>query len=412
MNEFSQIPLQVSPWQCPPESCGFSSPKILKIRQLLAEAISEKMIPGAVVFLQQGSQLILHESRGWRNQEARQPQELDDIFSIASMSKAITSAGFLLLVEKGLCRLEDPLTKYLPYFKDRQVLHSFDQKSGKYQTKPCKKPLLIKHLLNHTAGIPYPFLDSRIRFISQARGGLDARKGLAQNVQKLAELPLIHEPGQGWTYGYGTDIIGHLIEVIAGQSLNDYLGEALFSPLQMPDSGFFLDPLKHSRMSWTYLKTASGLSPMKPYLADPQAHRFLSGGGGLVSTAEDYAHFLEMLLNKGFYNNKRILQETSIRQLTSNQIESLRIQEPKFPFLTGEDSFGFGLMVYEKSRFKARRVSEGSYGWVGSNHTWFWVDPHHQLFGILMTQLMPFPHSANVRLFEEVQRLTYEAFLD
>ncbi|MEO1653719.1 MAG: serine hydrolase domain-containing protein, partial [Bacteroidota bacterium] len=325
MNEFSHIPFQVSPWAVSPESQGFSSAKVQEIRHLLRQAISEKIIPGAVFLLQKKSQLICHESLGWRDLEQGQRQELDDIFGIASMSKAICSTALMILRDRAQCDLERPLSDYLPYFEEMAVIHTFDHKTGKYQTRPAEKPLLVKHLLNHTAGIPYPFLDGRVRFICQEKGGLDARKSLAQNVQKLAQIPLIHEPSQAWTYGYGTDIIGHLIEVISGKNLHDFIREELFIPLNMPDTGFYLDTTKQSRLSLTYLKTNHQLLAMKPYFADPKSHRFLSGGGGLYSTAEDYAHFLEMLLQKGMYNNKRIVNEESITQMTSNQIGALRI---------------------------------------------------------------------------------------
>lgn len=382
-----------------PEKIGFSSTKLRAIDALFEIALVNHHIPGAVALVGSQGQAAYFKSVGLRCIEKEEAMQKDDIFAIASMTKAITTVAAMMLYEEGKFLMDQPVYEYLPEFKAVKMLH----------TQAPKQAISIFHLLTHTSGIGYPFLHEPIKASAKALGGVDPSRSLKDNMSFFAQLPLLHSPGAQWTYGYSTDILGRLIEIWSGQKLDQFFQKRIFEPLGMQDTHFTLPVSKMPRLVTRYIKTVTGKllglpkrSPGMPYL---------SGGGGLVSTALDYAKLLEMLLNQGKVGNQQLLSPMSIKAMTSNQIGKSWVQEKDFRFLSGHDKFGLGFLIYTSQGLGTRPVSPGSYGWLGSYNTWYWVDPKKNIYGILLTQVLPLADKPSTKLFHNFQDLVYEAML-
>lgn len=395
-----------------PEDAGMSLESLSRINDLLQKAILQRCIPGAVALVMRKGRTVYFNNLGMKSLEKKEAQEKDDIFAIASMTKAITSVALMMLYEEGKFNLESPISDFIPEFKKVSVLREFNRTHLTYIPEPLNRPLSIRHLMTHTSGIGYAFLDRRIKDLNLKLGGISPYKNLKDNMSYFAQLPLLHQPGEKWTYGYSTDILGHLIEILSNMSLDRFFEKRIFQPLQMSDTHFHLPPDKFSRYTTRYLKTAGNqLAALPKTLPDKSRTLFLSGGGGLVSTAPDYGRFLQMLLNGGLLEGKRLLSPQTVQLMTRNQIGSLRIQEKEFLFLSGLDHFGLGFMIYSPEGVRHRKINPGSYGWAGSYNTWYWVDPKAELLGILLTQVIPFSDRESVRLYEQFQNLVYDAIV-
>jgi CubicO group peptidase (beta-lactamase class C family) len=390
-----------------PENVGFKSGFLDLISLSIQEAVVQQTISGAVALLIKDGQTAYFQGFGYRNIESNDLIQEDDIFVLASMTKPITSTAVMMLYEQGFFDLETPITDFIPEFEQSKVLSEYNESAQYFTLNSLKSPITIRQLLSHTAGLGYPFLDNRLNRLSNQSSGLDYGKDLKANLPFFAHLPLLHQPGQGWQYGYSVDVLGRLIEVVSGKTLDVFFQENIFAPLGMTDTFFALPPNKFDRFTTRYQSSVGGkLIPLSR--TRPPKPVFLSGGGGLLSTAVDYARFLQMFLNKGKWNHHQILQPKTIEMMTHNQIGALYATEKRFPIMSGKDKFGLGFMIHSEEAHQHTPLSSGSYSWFGIYNTWFWVDPHYDLIGILLTQVTPFCSAESMNLYKTFQTFAYE----
>ncbi len=374
-----------------PETVGMSTERLARLDAMCQSAVAEGEVPGMVTLVARKGKIVFHEAYGMADNTAGKKLEKDAIFRIASQTKAITSTAVMMLWEEGKFRLDDPISKYIPEFKDGQVLTSFRYKDTTYTTEPVEQEITIRHLLTHTSGIGYGVIDGdeRFKMIYEKAGIVDLYTTkpitIEENIKKLAKLPLHHQPGEKFTYSEGLDVLGYFIEVMSGMPFDEFLSERLFQPLGMKDTYFYLPDEKANR-----LVTVQGPTDDKGWEKFPVtfydtdypktgAKAFFSGGAGLVSTAKDYATFLQMYLNKGELNGTRILSRTTIASMMGNQTKDL---------FGGEGSY-YGLafgVVSEQGQAAGGRGSAGTFDWGGYFNTQYFADPKEQVVGILMKQ--------------------------
>ena len=375
-----------------PENVGMSSERLSRIDSMCEEAVSSGDIPGVVALVARKGKIVYHKSFGLADNQSGRALKKDDIFRIASQSKAITATAVMMLWEEGRFKLDDPISKYIPEFKNPQVLKSFQYSDTTYTTVDASGEITIRHLLTHTSGIGYGMIDGdeRFKMIYQKAGITDLftteNISIEESVKKLAKLPLHHNPGEKFTYSEGLDVLGYFIEVISGLPFNVFLKKRLFDPLGMKDTWFYLPEEKASRLVSIQKKSDSGEWVRFPVtFYDPDypvkgARRFFSGGAGLSSTAKDYATFLQMYLNNGEYNGIRILSRTTVQSIMANQIGDLM----------GENAGRFyGLafgVVDQKGQALAGKGSIGTFDWGGYFNTQYFADPKEKIIGVLMKQ--------------------------
>ncbi|QIL75616.1 serine hydrolase domain-containing protein [Hymenobacter sp. HDW8] len=361
------------------------------IDRLLEEYTADNRVPGAIALIARDGKIIYRKAFGFDDTGAKTPLKPDAIFRIASQTKAITSVGLMLLYDEGKFQLDDPISKYLPAFRNPKVLASFNEKDSSYTTVPAKSEVTIRQLLTHTSGISYPVIGSKeakaIYAKARIPSGIGTPNGtLATSMNALGALPLMHQPGERFTYGLSVDVLGYLIEVLSKQTLDQYLRTRLFEPLGMRDTYFYLPADKQSRLAALYTEDAAkatvkqtGLYGMNPDYPK-EAGKYFSGGAGLSSTIDDYAAFLQMLLNEGEYNGRRYLKPATVRLMTSNQIGAIE---------QGQNKFGLGFSITTPKTTEVSGLSEGSYEWGGIFGTTYWVDPKLKIVALLYTQKYP-----------------------
>ncbi|NJB86910.1 CubicO group peptidase (beta-lactamase class C family) [Lewinella marina] len=370
-----------------PASVGMSEARLARIGSMLEEAIAEGQVPGAVALVARNGKIVYHKAFGTAAADGRE-LERDAIFRIASQTKAITSTAVMMLWERGLFQLDDPISKYIPAFADARVLDTLYE-DGTYDTRPADKPITIRHLLTHTSGLGYGVIDGDPRFkrLYADAGVTDLFTtedvSIEESVLKLATLPLHHDPGAAYTYSEGLDVLGYFIEVVSGEPLDEYFRNHIFEPLGMDDTWFYLPPDKHDRLVAIQRPTDDGWENYPTTFYDPDypvtgARRFFSGGAGLSSTAEDYAAFLQMYLNGGELNGTRLLSRTTVQSIMANQVGDLLKPGAYY-------GLAFGV-VDETGQGRGGRGSEGTFDWGGYFNTQYFADPQEQLIGILMKQ--------------------------
>ncbi|WP_372637527.1 serine hydrolase domain-containing protein [Fodinibius sp.] len=390
---FSQTPsVQTSPPLVEGEATseGMSEERLSRIDMMLNEAIEANRIPGAVALVARNGTVVYHKAFGMADSETGRNLKKDDIFRIASQTKAITATAVMMLWEEGKFQLDDPISKYIPGFKDPQILNSFNAEDTTYTTQPADKPITIRHLLTHTSGIGYGMIDGDERFkkIYQKAGITDLFTTqditIGESVRKLAKLPLHHHPGEAFTYSEGLDVLGYFIEKVSGMPLNEFFRSRIFDPLGMEDSWFYLPESKHRRLVPVLTKEEGSWKHYPVTFYDPDypvegEKQFYSGGAGLSSTAEDYATFLQMYLNGGELNGVRLLSRTTVEFMMNNQIGDLREG--------GAQDYGlaFGL-VNREGETMGGQGSKGTFYWGGYFNTQYFADPEEQVIGILMKQ--------------------------
>ncbi len=381
---------QVSPplTEATPESVGLSSERLARIDAMCKEAIEESRIPGVVAMVVRDGKIVYYKAFGMADNTTKRILKRDDIFRIASQTKAITSTAVMMLWEEGKFRLDDPIANFIPEFKDAQVLDTV-YKDGTYKTLPITKPITIRHLLTHTSGIGYGVIDGDERFkkIYKDAGITDLftteNISIKESVTKLAKLPLHHQPGEKFTYSEGLDVLGYFIEIISGMPLNEFFKTRIFDPLGMADTWFYLPDSKHARLVSIQKKENDNWVKYPTTFYDPNypitgAKRFYSGGAGLSSTAKDYATFLQMYLNNGELNGIRLLSRTTIQFMMANQVGEL----------SGSNSYyglAFGVLD-QKGHDKGGSGSVGTFDWGGYFNTQYFADPKEKIIGILMKQ--------------------------
>ena len=403
-----------------PAELGLSETRLNAITEMLEEHVRSNRIAGAVVAIARHGRLGYLKAVGQRDVGAGLPMETSTIFRIASMTKAVTSAGVMMLHADGQLALDDPLSKFLPEFRQIRVLASVDGES--IDTVAAEREPTIHDLLTHTSGLTYGCfgpekLDTIYRDHAIPDLFVPINETLADRVHRIAKVPLKFQPGGNWDYGVSTDVLGRVIEVVTGLTLEQFFHERFFRPLKMRDTHFYVPHDQRSRLASLYTPddqqriqlvtekpvTSSFLTFSADYcLAD--RGQFFSGGGGLVATATDYIRFLQMLLSGGQLDHVRVLPLDSVITMTQNHIGDMEV-----PFSGHGDRFGYGFGVLTDRGAASDIASVGSFGWGGVFNTYFWVDPQEQLIGVLMTQLFPYDHLA---IREEFKRLAYQAIDD
>jgi CubicO group peptidase (beta-lactamase class C family) len=399
-----------------PESVGMSSQRLDRIRVAMQRYVDRGEVPGVVTLVARRGQVVHLEAVGQRDVDDKTPMTTDTIFRIASMTKPITSVALMMLYEQGHLLLSDPIDKWLPEFADMKVLEPApaDQRvPTPYVSVPAERPITIKHLLTHTAGLANAY-----RGPTQAQYAKIAQREkpdetMADAIARLAKLPLNFQPGEAWEYGPATNVVGRLVEVISGESLDEYLKKHIFEPLGMHDTHFYLPEDKLDRFAALYrpgpekdnvkkIELTEKATPESRWVKEP--HVYFSGAGGLVSTAADYFRFQQMMLGGGESGGVRLLGRKTVELMTTNHTGDLPI------WLTGPGyGFGLGYSVVKDTGQTALPASAGTYSWGGAFCTYFWVDPREELIGILMTQVRPYTH-LNIR--QEFQVLACQAIVD
>jgi CubicO group peptidase (beta-lactamase class C family) len=396
--------------QAKPETTGFSAERLKRIDMLVNGLIAKQGIPGAVVLIVRNGKIIYHQSYGFSDAEAKKAMQKDNIFRIASQTKAITSLAVMMLWEEGKFLLDEPVSKYIPEFKNPKVLKSFNATDSSFTTEPANKEITIRQLLTHTSGIDYAAIGSKEFKAIYAKAGVPSGIGndkevLADKMKILGGLPLKHVPGERFTYGLNTDVLGYLVEIWSGMPFDQFLRKRIFEPLGMNDTWFYLPAEKHARLVPLYsgrdgkLQKATGntydnVDPDYPKLKGS----YFSGGAGLSSTVEDYAKFLQLFLNYGQLNGTRLLSRKTVELMLTNQVASINASP-----------FGLGFGLETPSNDHTSVVSLGSFSWGGAFNTHYWADPKEKLIGLIFTNVY---ETAHWSIGEKFKVLTYQAITD
>ena len=380
-----------------PAEAGFSAERLKRLDTFLQGLIDQGIAPNVATFVAHKGQVVHYKAFGYRNLAQKTPLKRDDIYRIASQSKAITTTTLMTLFEEEKFVLDDPISKYIPAFKNPTVLVSYDKKDptgGSFQTRPAKSEITIRQLLSHNAGIPYEHpLDKRPEFAVPFFNSTKPDR-LEDGINRLAKRPLLRDPGSdstgtGFTYGLNTDIIGRLVEILSGKPLDVAMRERVLDPLGMTDTYFYLPASKASRLVELYSKTDGALTlhENNDYrnFAVSGAKTYFSGGAGLVSTVEDYARFCQMLLNGGTFNNRRILGRKTIDMMTRNQIGAAEVWDRK-------DKFGLGFQLITEHSHYGDQATPGSYTWGGMYCSEFTIDPKEELILLVFTNVQPYSY--------------------
>lgn len=399
-----------------PQSVGISPERLQRLDGVFQEYVQKKILPGAVFLVARKGKLVYHKSFGISGRKGNEAMRTDHLFRIASMSKPITSVAVMLLLEEGKILLDEPLTKYIPEFKNMKVLKEFNPKDSSFTTEDAKSLITIRQLLTHTSGIGYAFMNPKVLGAIFAKNqvyefDVKGNENTALVIKKLATMPLVHQPGEKWTYGMNTDVLGYLVEVVSGMNFGEFCEKRIFNPLGMNDTRFFYDKSAENRFADVFKDNKEGIAEKYP-TDDPQyklvsfpyegKKAFYSGGGGMSSTAMDYLKFCQMILNKGELDGKRILSRKSVEMMCQNQIGDLFISFNSF-------KFGFGFDIVSPGIKSNVLSSEGSLSWGGLFNTVFWIDPKEELIAIGMTQIYPNKPDG---LFDKFKNLVYQSITD
>ncbi len=371
-----------------PADVGLSAEKLQRVREIVQSAIDKNQTPGVVVLIGRHGKVADLESFGQMDREAKRPMRPDAIFRIYSMTKPITTVAALILIEQGKLGLDDPISKFIPEFADTKV-YDRTVPAG----VPTTTPITVRDLMRHTAGFTYGipgggpvdkiYMDSHVE---------DGREALPSFVHQLAGLPLVSQPGTKFNYSVATDVLGRIIEIVSGQTLDLFLRDRIFRPLGMRDTDFEISPKNLDRLTTNYWRPGAGLLnptdvPQRTRLL--QRPVFLAGGGGLVSTARDYSRFCQMLLNKGKLGRVRILKPETVSEMTSNQLPPSALPMTLGGFKVPGLGFGLGVSVRMSQSAGQADPAAGEYGWSGSASTFFWVDPALDLYVVVLQQVEP-----------------------
>ena len=373
-----------------PEDAGFSAERLEDIRPMLQDYVDTENLPGFLTVVARRGKIVHFETVGMRDIENEKPVEPDTIFRIYSMSKPITSVAVMMLYEEGHFQLDTPVSRFIPEFGNMKVYNA-DQT----EILEAVEEVTIKHLLMHTAGLTYGWGDKPVDERYKELKIFEKGSTLADMVKKLGDIPLVHEPGERWTYGVSVDVLGYLVEVVSGMPFEEFLQTRLFGPLGMVDTAFSVPPEKVDRFAALYRSNKeNGLERVENApLANDEISFFPSGGGGLVSTAADYLRFCQMLLNGGALDGVRILGKKTVELM-------------RYPH--HDDWFGLGFAVVTDKEPPDILESVGNFSWGGAAATTFWIDPEEELIGLLMTQLLRNPYPFH----QQFKVLTYQTLTE
>jgi CubicO group peptidase (beta-lactamase class C family) len=374
-----------------PEDQGFSSAKLARIDSLMTGLVRDGRIPGGVVLITRNGNAVMYKAWGYRNIETKDPLQKTDIFRIASQTKAITSTAILMLWEEGKFGLDDPISRYLPEFKDAKVLKTFNAADSTYTSEPAKSPPTIRQLLTHTSGVDYAGIGTPNFRAVYGKAGIPSGIGnsgskICDKMRVLGGMPLRHEPGAEMTYALGLDVMGCLVEVTSGMPFDEFLRKRIFDPLGMKDTWFYLPQDRQSRLVTLHAGVNGKSVVRKDRIFDdvdpeyPKASgTYFSGGAGLSSTVEDYARFLQMYINKGELNGVRLLSPKTVEMANTDQ----------WPKLGLNIGLAFGLETAANDHQSPRSL--GSFSWGGAFATVYWADPKEGLTAQIYTNLYQNP---------------------
>lgn len=397
-----------------PASVGMSAERLARIDQEMETYIADNQLPGTVTLVARHGKIVHFSAHGYRDIESKSVMKTDAIFRIASQTKATVSVGIMILQEEGKLLLDDPLSKYLPEFA--QTFVAVDNPNGGYDIVPAKRQITLRHLLTHASGYDYGGGLASEKWQEAGIQGwyfADRAEPIRETVRRMAALPAQSHPGEKWVYGYNTDILGAVIEVVSGQDLATFLQQKLFDPIGMVDTHFYLPPEKINRLATVYSKrnntgltrspTPGHMDGQGLYVNGPR--QSYSGGAGLLSTAHDYAAFLQMLANNGVYNGHRIISRKTVELMTVSHFPA------GTPIGWNPDGIGFGLGFSVVLDIGTRGIpaSVGQYGWGGAYHSKYWIDPQEGLVFAYFTQLRP---AAGLDDHDKLSALIYQAIID
>ena len=389
-----------------PEEVGVSKERLRRVHALMQRYIDSGDIAGSVTLVARRGRIAHLEAQGVSDIETKKPMTTDAIFRLASMTKPIASVAVMMLHEEGHFLLTDPVSRWLPEFKNPKVAIAnapHERAGAGFRLVPADREITIKDLLTHTAGLASGTAGPTVELLKKISRKPDDT--LAGYIPRLAGLPLNFQPGTAWEYGPATDVLGRLVEVVSGRNLDQFFRERIFMPLAMNDTYFYLPVEKLPRLTTAYAKGEKGLQKLTAPGPASRTGRYHSGGGGLAGTAEDYLRFCQMMLDGGVLEGTRLVSRKTIEQMTANHIGKL----PMWNDTLHGYRFGLGLRVRADQGEAALLGSLGSFGWGGAYGTYFWVDPKEQMIGILMIQLMPYAH-INIR--HEFQNAATQAIVD
>jgi CubicO group peptidase (beta-lactamase class C family) len=393
-----------------PEEVGMSSARLEHMDKLLQDYVNTNKVPNAVALIARKGKIIYYKAFGQSNTETKTPVKRDDIFRNASQSKAITSTAVMMLWEEGKFSLDEPISKYIPEFKNPKVLVRLNWADTTYTTEPAKSEITIRQLLTHTSGLDYANIGNQEFKAIYAKAGVPSGIGndnstIGEKMKILGGLPLKHHPGEAYTYGLNCDVLGYLVEVLSGVTFDQFLQTRIFKPLGMKDSYFYLPSDKHKRLVAVHRSVNGKYEVIKDKIFDdvnPEyptlKGNYYSGGAGLNGTIEDYAKFLQMFLNKGEYNGTRFLSRKTIELMLTQQI--------KLP-ITNQIGLGFGLETEVNDHLNPESI--GSFSWGGAFSTTYWADPKEGLVALVYTNIYA---SSSHDLRNRFKAITYQAIID
>jgi CubicO group peptidase (beta-lactamase class C family) len=397
-----------------PEEVGFSSERLRRVNSVMQGYVDSGRLAGTVTLLAREGQVFHFEHRGVAEVQSGRPMDLDTIFRIYSMTKPITSVAVMMLYEEGNFHLDDPVAKFIPELDGLKVCTGMGQAGPTLVDQ--ESPITVRHLLTHTAGLSYGFLqDTPVDEMYKQADLRNPDSTLKEMIGKLGQLPLAYHPGAVWRYSFATDVLGYLVEVVSGAPFDRFLKERIIEPLGMEDTDFYVPEHKLDRLAAVYGPgQESGIQELHGPLVDSirRSRTMFFGGQGLVSTASDYLRFCQMMLNGGVLNGTRLLAPKTVDLMTMNHLPDALL-----PFSVNaslaEDTkgcgFGLGFKVVADLAQRGIPGSEGAYSWGGAASTAFWVDPDEELIAILMTQFMP---SGQYPIRREFQVATYQALVE
>lgn len=395
-------PTQAATSPVSPQSVGMSRERVDRITKTMERYVAEGRIAGTVTYLMRRGKLVHFEAVGWADVERKAPMRKDTIFRIASMSKAVTSVAAMILIEEGLLSLETPVSRYFPGFKKTTVAVRPPPDAAADSPPlivPAKREITVRDLLTHTAGISYGFGPGAARWKAAGIQGwylADRAEPIGAVVERMASLPMDAQPGEAYVYGYGTDILGAVVEKASGKPLDVFFKERILEPLRMTDTSFFLPAEKRDRLATVYTPNEDGTIRRAPdsaalgpdggmvaqgaYVDGPR--QCFAGGAGLLSTAPDFSRLVRMFANGGVLDGARILSPKTVALMSSNFVGNL--------YNGGRTGFGLGFEVVEHMGRSGRYGSEGAFGWGSAYYANYWVDPQEDMLGLYFSQYLPY----------------------
>jgi CubicO group peptidase (beta-lactamase class C family) len=387
-----------------PHKVGLSSARLARLDGVMQRFVDDGSLPGVLAFVARRGQVAYCKCFGERDMAAHLPVQEDTIYRIYSMSKPITSTAVLMLMEEGRFLLSDPVSQYIPEFKDMRVFAS--TRLGETETVPAEREITVEQLLTHSAGLAYGLEQNEPADVLYVEQSLLRRdESTAAKIKRLATLPLARQPGTAWKYSAAVDVLGYLVQVLSGQPFGEFLRQRIFEPLGMVDTSFVISPKKLARFCPLYGVDAAGqLEMWDPTNGEYTSEAlFESGGGGLIATVADYWRFAQMLLNGGQLDGVRLLSPKTVALMTSDHLTPAGIA-----FDQPGHGFGLGVKVLNDVAAGGLLGSAGEYGWSGAASTYYWGDPQEQIVGLFMTQVIG-PHGSFHPLFKN---LVYQAVVE